>query len=384
MEKTFLIKQLFRLSLAISVLSCCLSSSYALEIDEKLTMRFLKVSNSKKTVLVNRGSEDGLVVGDHAKFFITQGVIARGVVVKASPSRTIWSVYRIVDPEEIVEGKVLNLKISTPVKLTDDPSKSLKDEGVEMGNDKIAIPLADGADDLPKELSGEDKEELKDLGTEKVLKEETSKVNSTKNIFTDNAYVYSPSNAKNWELFSSFYLSSLSGSQEDDSQDSTETTSSALDFSAGVEKYFPQSSMSFLQNSSIIAFVRMRKNETGSSSTYGFNNTEFGGGINYHLFESPFAMQKFIGLVSFSAGLGSVTRSIKTVNNNTVEEESLKGSSRFMSFGAGVKMAINRNWGARFLLDYYIVNSSFEDDAGNSVELSQSGPRANFGISYAF
>ena len=96
---------------------------FALEIDEKLSIRFLKVSNSKKTILINRGSEDGLAIGDHAKFFITTGVIARGVVEKVSPSRSIWSLYRVVDSVEITDGKVLNLKIASPVKITDDSTK---------------------------------------------------------------------------------------------------------------------------------------------------------------------------------------------------------------------------------------------------------------------
>lgn len=33
---------------------------HALEIDEKLTLRFLKVSSTQKTVLINRGREKGI------------------------------------------------------------------------------------------------------------------------------------------------------------------------------------------------------------------------------------------------------------------------------------------------------------------------------------
>lgn len=372
----------------------CSMSSWALDLDEKLTMRFLRVSNSKKTVLVNRGTEDGLVVGDHAKFFITQGVIARGVVVKASPSRTIWSIYRIVDPNEVSEGKVLNLKISTPVKLTDDPSKSMKDEGVEAGADRISIPLAEGADDLPKDLSDIDKDELKELGVDKSMDIETnaakktkgnsSSNTSTKNIFTDEPMSYSTSAVRNWEVYSSFYLSSLSGTQNDANSDSTETTNTTLDLSIGAEKYFAQSSMETLKNSSLLLFLRMRNNESGSSSSYGFNNTEYGVGFNYHVLESPFATQKMIGVLSASLGMGSVERTVKTVNNSTVEESSTSGSSSFFSIGAGIKMNMNRHWGARVMLDYYSNTSSFEDDNGDSTELTQSGPRFNVGLSYAF
>ena len=115
------------------------SKTFALEIDEKLTIRFLKVSNSKKTILVNRGSEDGLVVGDHAKFFVTSGVVARGVVEKVSPSRSVWSLYRVVDPAEITDDKVLNLKIASAVKITEDPTKSMKDEPIPGGEEKMDV-----------------------------------------------------------------------------------------------------------------------------------------------------------------------------------------------------------------------------------------------------
>jgi hypothetical protein len=140
--------------------------SNALEIDEKLTLRFLKVSTSKKTVLINRGAEDGLVVGDHAKFYITSGIIARGVVEKVSPSRSIWSIYRIVEPNEITEGKVLNLKIASPVKITTDSSKSIKEEaipGSENESDKAKNIVKENA----KTIDAQDMKELEELGAKK-------------------------------------------------------------------------------------------------------------------------------------------------------------------------------------------------------------------------
>ena len=100
-------------------------SSFALEIDEKLTTRFITVSKTKKTVLINRGIEDGLVMGDHARFFLTDGVVARGIVVKLSPVRSIWSLYRLIDPDNIAKNKVVTLKITDRVSLTGDRSKSL-------------------------------------------------------------------------------------------------------------------------------------------------------------------------------------------------------------------------------------------------------------------
>ena len=45
------------------LLSMFSMSLFALEIDEKLTFRLLRSSSSKKTLLVNRGLEDGLTKG---------------------------------------------------------------------------------------------------------------------------------------------------------------------------------------------------------------------------------------------------------------------------------------------------------------------------------
>src|SRR5574343_1885919 len=84
--------------------------SFALEIDEKLTIRIIKLSESKKTILVNRGAEDGLVVGDQAKFIDQSGVVARGVVEKVSRTRSVWSIYSVINPSEMVPEKVLNIK----------------------------------------------------------------------------------------------------------------------------------------------------------------------------------------------------------------------------------------------------------------------------------
>ena len=115
------------------------STLYALDINEKLTLRVLRLSSTKKTVLINRGIEDGLAVGDHAKFYLTTGMIARGVVSKVSPSRSVWSLYRLVEPDQLIENKIVNLKIATPVKITVDESKMIAVEPiVRVGKD---IPL---------------------------------------------------------------------------------------------------------------------------------------------------------------------------------------------------------------------------------------------------
>ena len=132
----------------------------ALEIDEKLTCRVLRLSSTKKTMLINRGMEDGLVVGDHAKFFITTGVVARAVVLKASPSRTIWAIYRMINPKEINVDSVVNLKISAPVKLTNDSSLAFGADQYDDGNSENPnledmgnnVDLGGRSEDVPVDL----------------------------------------------------------------------------------------------------------------------------------------------------------------------------------------------------------------------------------------
>ena len=54
--------------------------------DETLTFRILKLSKTKRTLLANRGTDDGLEIDNHAKFYLTStGVVARAVVRKISP-----------------------------------------------------------------------------------------------------------------------------------------------------------------------------------------------------------------------------------------------------------------------------------------------------------
>ncbi len=94
--------------------------SHALEVDEKLTVRIVKATDTRKTIMVNRGTEDGLIEGDHARFIVTAGIVARAVCVKVSPTRSVWSVYRLVNADFVVNDAVMTLKITPPVKITKD------------------------------------------------------------------------------------------------------------------------------------------------------------------------------------------------------------------------------------------------------------------------
>lgn len=374
---------------------------HALEIDEKLTLRFLNVSATQKTVLINRGGEDGLVVGDHAKFFITAGVIARGVAEKVSPSRSVWSLYRIVDPTEIVKDKVLNLKIATPVKITEDPSKSLKEEPIPGGSDSMSTEDAAPAAGEELVVSDEDRDELKGLGFEedadapapaKTAKSktpvQTGKKASAKQttVMEDETPTYATNSSKTWEVWGTMYVNSLSGTVESDTESETEESTSAaastIDFSGGIEKYFVNHN-NFLKEFSILAFLHKKTVETGDTIKSKADWLEYGIGINYHFYNSAAAVNRLVGYGAVTVGKGSATLESKTVTNGVGDETSVEGTNTFFSAGLGAKYILSNGFGIRGVLDYYSSNESYEYETSTSTR-TLAGPRIQFGLSYRF
>lgn len=376
---------------------------HALEIDEKLTLRFLNVSASQKTVLINRGGEDGLVVGDHAKFFITAGVIARGVAEKVSPSRSVWSLYRIVDPTEIVKDKVLNLKIASPVKITEDPSKSLKEEPIPGGTDSMSTeeaPAAGTTDTAEVVVSDDERDELKGLGFEEdadvaspsaASKSKTpakliSKKGSAKQttVMEDETPTYATNNSKTWEVWGTMYVNSLSGTVDSESEtaESTSASASTIDFSGGIEKYFVNYN-NFLKEFSILGFLHKKSVESGDTIKSKTDWLEYGVGINYHFYNSAAAVNRLVGYGAVTVGKGTATLESKTVTNGVGDESSVEGTNTFFSAGLGAKYILSNGFGIRGILDYYSSSESYEYET-STVTRSLAGPRIQFGLSYRF
>ena len=371
-----------------------LKSAMALEIDEKLTLRFLKISNSKKTVLINRGAEDGLAVGDHAKFFVTSGVIARGVVEKVSPSRSVWSLYRIVDPAEIIDGKVLNLKIASPVKITEDPSKSVAEESSAAGSEKMGMndgAAETGATSSPNEA---EEKEFEEMGIEEkavpAKKEMKTKGNKAKESKVESTMEEPPVRSglvtsKNWEIWGMLYVNALTGTVEDPTSTTSETAASSLDLSAGVEKYFLNSD-GFLKNTSLTVFLHKRTLQPGGSNKLAIDWMEFGGGGNYHFYNSAASTNRPIVFGGVNFGVGSATSSTTTPATDTVPAvvNSVSITNTFFSFGVGVKYVLNNGFGLRSLLDYYRTSETYKNTNDDTVKRTLAGPRVQFGISYRF
>lgn len=363
-DLVFIIKSFIMFKFLLSLLF--VFNAFALEVDEKLTCRILKASDSKKTILLNRGLEDGLVVGDHAKFFLTTGVIARGVMAKASPTRSIWSVYRIVDGSKIFSGKVLNLKISSPIKITEDEAKAKYQE-------EVLVPMElNGQVQTRKNLSQAEKDDIANLSRTST---QLDMVMDRKGMFT----------GKKWEVWGMVHINGLSSSNDLGDGNPISGSLSIVDVSLGGEKYFSPAS-SIMKNISLMALYHHSNNTTAT-----FDGTEvsgvvkgFGGGLNWHLFKSPLAYGQTIWLLQGTAGVGSVGEGV--VRGRGAPRQGLKGSMSFFSLGGGLKYFVAEGIGARVISDFYQRNEVYalRNSSANGYKRTVSGFRLMLGLSYRF
>jgi hypothetical protein len=347
-----------------------MSSLQALEIDEKLTARFLKVSESRKTVLLNRGLEDGLVAGDHAKFFITTGVIARGTVVKASPTRTIWSLYRIVDGTKVFTNKVVNIKISKPVKITEDASKALRPDFVPQG---VEVVQAEGNIVNETEMDDLSKNERVDL---KDFKEGTMMDYDMERSFLD---------YRSLEIFGLLHFSSLSSTVDQNASGSYTSGDSNINATLGFEKYFTEST-GFFRSVSFSAFIHrdVAKVTSIANTSITIGVFEYGGAFNFHFNENPRTHQ-MVYFGQIGAGVGSVEDTTEGISSSSSSTNTIEGSNTFFQIGLGAKYYLNNGIGFRGVIDYYVRSEKYKfDDTGDEYTKKVSGPRALLGLSFRF
>lgn len=344
------------------------SLAHALEIDERLTLRILNTSDTKKTLLINRGTEDGLVEGNHAKFFVSAGVVARGVCVKVSPSRSVWSIYRLVNADFIVKDTVMNLKIAPPVKITQDESRMVVQEDVptQVNNDdpaSLGIPLAEGAQDLAPGAA---------IGTEIISKEELAALRAMgKGNLRD----------QNYEVWVGLNFSSLS-SKTDSGSSTAEFDGGDVQsqFTLGGEYYFKDEREWWARFSPYGFVSNQRKGILGySGGEQNESVTEFGGGLNWHPWDVPSVVNEFIPFFTFSLAWGNA---ISTAETGTTDREA-RGSTFSRSIGAGLKFYTQRGFGARAVLDYYLRDDSLKEEISNLTwNRTNVGPRLWVGLSY--
>lgn len=343
---------------------------FALEIDEKLTTRIVRTSETRKTILINRGSEDGLIKGDHAKFYLSIGVVARGVLIKVSPARSVWSLYRIVNADYIKNDEVMKLKITAPVKITKDESRTLiTDDTPSKINTSdprdLGIPLADGADDL----------------------KESTKTTSNNMQFNETELYSTNLRNKNRELFGNFHYSSRTSEVTSSSTNSTfNATENNFIIDAGFEYYFPDESKWYSRLGIVGAFRLMRTSVQaleGTSSTE--NSSYFGFGVNWYPLTRPSKTYKLIPFGHFGFYLGSTQSAFQGGDSIRNFSDDVAGSFTQISFGGGVKYFIHNAYGVMARFDYESRNDKFAQDVGNQNRSKISaGPRIFTGILYRF
>jgi hypothetical protein len=347
-------------------------NAHALEVDEKLTIRIIKTSETRKTVMVNRGTEDGLVEGDHAKFIVTAGIVARAVVVKVSPTRSVWSVYRLVNADYIVNDSVMSIKITPPVKMTKDETQSLVEEDtptkVTRGDaTQLGIPLADGAQDIP--MAGEDSVSQTDL---RALEESEPSIIPEKTI----------------ELFGIINISGLSATSKTDSgEDTFNSSQSSHHIGLGGELY-PQKQREWYSSFSLQGLVNLMRlnNQAYNGSTSTNDVTELSLGANWHPTTLPSRTMTLIPYLHASFNFGTIKSSYTPGKEASGGPDlAANGATQGFSVGFGYKYFTSRGFSARAIIDYYLRNEKYaEDDALNSFNKSVAGPRFMMGLGYRF
>lgn len=343
-------------------------NALSLDVDEKLTVRVLKSSDSRKTLMINRGTEDGLVEGDHARFLVTAGIVARAVCIKVAPTRSVWSVYRLVNADFIVNDSVMTIKITPPVKITKDESQALvqEDTPTKLPSDPqaLGIPLAEGAQDLSQIDNTVENVSDGDLrGLEDVTIVE-----------------------RNFEVFSFLNISGLSAITKADVGDKKFSNSqSSHHIGLGGELY-SRREREWYSRFSLLGSVNFMRTNAQSYNGYSATNdiTEFTIGTNWHPGKMPSATYQFIPFVNLSINIGSVRSSQSSgLTRPEDEDRSANGSTSGFAVGFGYKFYTKEGFGARAVIDYYARNEKFDrDEDENSFDRTVAGPRFLMGISY--
>lgn len=348
-------------------------NAFALEVDEKLTVRVLRTSETRKTLMVNRGTEDGLVEGDHAKFIVTAGIVARAVCIKVSPTRSVWSVYRLVNADFVVNDAVMTLKISPAVKITKDESQALvqEDTPTRVGSGdptQLGIPLADGAQDIP--AAGEDAVSQSDL---KALEDSEPTTIVEKNI----------------ELFGILNISGLTSSTKTDTGGKSFNNSQASHHIGIGGEFYPRRERDWYSKFSLQAMANIIRADSQAYNGASTSNdvTEVTIGLNWHPTKLPSQTMTFIPYLHVAAGMGRSKSTYKSGSESAgidVESSSNANTTSFAG-GFGYKFYTASGFGFRALLDYYLRSEDYKaDDATDKFNKRVGGPRFMLGLNYRF
>ena len=319
-------------------------SVFGLEINEQLKVRIIILSSTKKTMLLNRGMEDGLKVGDHGKFFLTTGVVARGVLRKASPSRSIWAIYQSKKPELLTSDKNVNLRISEPLVISDDELERLADAPSEQYLRRQR--LADGIE--------ENKE--KAILTDK---------NSRPPKFADRPFVGRNLLEEERKPTLSVGQSLALGSYKVSGDYSVEESSYM--WTTTLEKMFLDKKGRY-KGTSLIGVFELDN----------YSNS-FGIGANFYNFENDIEVDSFVSFFQLAGGVSSYNYSDELID--------AKASGLFYYAGIGGKYLFKSGLGLNAVAQYYTMNlkavvTTTREELESTIKIT--GPRFLVGLSYLF
>jgi len=346
-------------------------NAFSLPIDSKLSVRILETTQSGKTLLINRGSIDNLNVGDHAKFYITEAIVARAVVIKLKQNTSIWSVYRMVNPDLVINDAALKIKITPAVKLSNNPYAMLAEDSIK------GLNLVSG--------SGDDYKVYSDLLDDRDFSEaDVTEISSRNN----NINFRKSLNLKGrpFEFWTNlgfhFYSSQVNANSTYDGSELVGRFALGLELYLG--RWFSIAPQASYMQDSLLSY----DGAVTDSTLY-----EYGGAFNFYLFTSPHQTYKLIPYISLGAAVGNIVDSFasgtvsgSSSTSSTTEEAS---GTTFAYFGGlGLKYYFASRLGVRMLLDAYRRVDVFDELPASATEDEwdrwRFGPRLAFGFMYRF
>jgi hypothetical protein len=345
----------------------------AVEMGENFTGRILEVSSTQKTILVNRGIEDGLKVGDHGRFFTSTGAVARGLIVQISPSRSVWSLYRIIDPSRLKKDFVAEVKLTPPLKVTADPEKDFYKQGPPIALSAQALEnVAKGEE----QLSRSEQQDLESLMSEKTL--EASYDLGSRPGF---------SAGRNMEFFLglNYYNLSQSVRLPGISNENLRGSESSVGQQVGFELYHSQL-RSFFHPFSLFLYAAHVHNQATQLSGPSLKSVTWwgGGGLNWHFWGSPLSFNKTIFFLSLGSSYGHGFE--ESIGFGALQNDILSYTGNAWAFhgGLGMKYYLHSGFGMRLLGEFFYSQHRYNVVGGSQYQKMAMGGKVSLFLGYAF
>jgi hypothetical protein len=170
----------------------------------------------------------------------------------------------------------------------------------------------------------------------------------------------------------------------------SQSESSEIALSFGIEKYFPEP-MAKLHNLSFIGQFDYSSKDTtenlatDSSDTTTTTSSEqlmgVSGGLNWHFLNDPFSFEKLIVFGGGTLGLGKIATTTESEDEAGTDDTTYSD----FSMGVGIKYYTEMGFGLRALVDFYSRTETTTKAVLETTEIKKkSGPRIKVGISFRF